>query len=110
MTCAATGEEGMEAGRQAERRKANTANGGEIGSISTPKWDNHHSLLFFENLLYSLCSFFQNSGAKFAKTGADVSEKLPPNYCNKHCRGLTNKNMLHFLKSECFFLYCSWNG
>lgn len=37
MTCAVTGGEGTEAGREAKRRKANTANGGEIGSISAPK-------------------------------------------------------------------------
>lgn len=62
MTCAVTGEEGMEAGREAERRKANTANGGEIGSISTPKWDNHHSLLFLKTSYIPCVHFFRIQG------------------------------------------------
>lgn len=110
MTCAVTGEEGRKAGRKAKRKNANTANGGEIGSISGRKWDNHRSLFFFENLLYSLCSFFQNSGTKFTKAVADVSEKVLPNYCNKHYQGLTNTEMLHFLESACFFFTVNMNG
>lgn len=70
--------------------------------ISGPKWDNHHSWRFRKPFLSSLCSSFQNSGAKFTKTAADVSERLltKPNYCNKE--------MLHFLHSGCFSLDCGF--
>lgn len=57
MTCAVTGKRAWRQGGG----KANTANGGEIGSISGPKWHQRRSLLFFfffENLLQSLCLFF----------------------------------------------------
>lgn len=47
MTCAVIGDAGMEAKREAKRWRANTANGGEIGSISGPTWHNHRT---FENL------------------------------------------------------------
>lgn len=71
MACAPTGEEGTEAGREAKKkRKANTTNGGEIVSISGPKWDgegerksHRPSFLFLKKkknprLVSFLCCFF----------------------------------------------------
>lgn len=83
VTCAVTGKEGREAERVAKRQKANTANGSEMGSISGPNGDNRHSSLFFcKPLIFPVLFFFQNSRAKFTKTGADVPEKPLQNGCN----------------------------
>lgn len=128
MACAPTEGEGIEAGREAKRRKTTTTNRGEISAISGSNWDgegerkSHRPSFLSKNPFFypPLCCLFRISGAKSTKLDADISERaweLLLNYYSKYCTytltTFTDIKILHFLEPfppPAAFLGEEWDG
>lgn len=139
MACAPTGEEGTEAGREAEkRRRANTTNDGEIVWISGyqmgwGRWaqippPQFASLKTSSSILPVLVCliylFFRILGAKSTTVVTDISEQkkktkqnktqeLLLNYYSKYCRytfrTFTNIKILHY-RNQVFISSLQWHS